>query len=151
MVLFVLALVILASGFVAQRYRLSPARRRHLVLIGVATTVAVLAFSGLRLGPLAVLSLVIGIGLAAVQVMQEIGRRGTFEDLDEDAPRPRPARSGMDRTEALAVLGLDGQPDEAAILAAHKRMIVRAHPDQGGSDYLAAKVNEAKQVLLPKD
>lgn len=57
---------------------------------------------------------------------------------------------GMARAEALAVLGLkEGcTPDE--IRDAHKRMMKSAHPDAGGSDYLAAKVNEAKDVLLGK-
>lgn len=151
MVLALLAVLILVSGFVAKRMALSPSAKRRLVLIGAATGAAVLALYGLRLTPIAFLALLIGAGLAANSVMGEIGRRGDFEDLSENAPPPTPHREGMKREEALAVLGLDGTPDEAAINAAHRRMILRAHPDQGGSDYLAAKVNEARQVLLPKD
>lgn len=60
---------------------------------------------------------------------------------------PRPERSGMDGAEASAILGI--QPDAGAdeIQAAHRRLIQRLHPDRGGSDYLASKVNEAKNVL----
>lgn len=65
---------------------------------------------------------------------------------------PERAGSGgggkMSRKEALAVLGL---PDGAAaddIRSAHRRLMKDFHPDRGGSDYLAAKINEAKDVLL---
>ena len=61
---------------------------------------------------------------------------------------PAAATGRMGRDEALAVLGL--KPGAAAddIRAAHRRLIKGFHPDIGGSDYLAAKINEAKAVLL---
>lgn len=64
--------------------------------------------------------------------------------------RAAPARAapGMDRAEALRVLGLEEGADEAAIVAAHRRLMLANHPDRGGSAYLAAQINEAKQVLL---
>ena len=151
MLLLFSALVLLLSGFVARRLQLSVGTKRRLVVIAGVTLLAVVALSWLRLSPIAALAALVGLSLAGQQVMQEIGRRGHFEELD-DQPRPPPRPvTGMDRGEALAVLGLEGAPDDEAITAAHKRMIVRAHPDQGGSDYLAAKVNEAKQVLLNMD
>jgi len=85
--------------------------------------------------------------------------------LDRNHPEWREARAGttdetqsgsggmpgvMDRAEALRVLGLDDGADADAVKAAHKRLISGLHPDHGGSDYLAAKINEAKDVLLGK-
>jgi hypothetical protein len=54
----------------------------------------------------------------------------------------------MDRTEALEVLGLGTQPTREDILAAHRRLIQKLHPDRGGSTYLAQQLNEAKRRLL---
>ncbi|MBK1662341.1 J domain-containing protein [Paracraurococcus ruber] len=67
----------------------------------------------------------------------------------EAAPPPGAAGPGrMTREEALQVLGLAEGATEEQIRAAHRRLMRAAHPDQGGSDWLAARINQARDLLL---
>lgn len=54
----------------------------------------------------------------------------------------------MTREEALEILGLSGNPDPTEIKDAHRKMMLKVHPDQGGSDYFASKLNQARDMLL---
>ena len=54
----------------------------------------------------------------------------------------------MKRAEALQVLGLTDPVSDSDVRAAWVRLMRVAHPDGGGSDWLAARVNQAKDVLL---
>ena len=56
--------------------------------------------------------------------------------------------SEMDVAEALAILGLENDATDEDVIKAHRRLISNLHPDHGGSGYLAAKINQAKDVLL---
>ncbi len=58
------------------------------------------------------------------------------------------AGSGMSADEACEILGVEPNATPEDIESAYRQAMKKAHPDQGGSDWMAAKVNQAKDVLL---
>ena len=65
----------------------------------------------------------------------------------EPAGGARDRGGAMHRDEALRILELQGTPTETEIVEAHRRLMMANHPDRGGSAYLAALINQAKEVL----
>ena len=63
-------------------------------------------------------------------------------------PPPPPPPGGMTSAEAYEVLGLHPGASREEIQAAYHRLMRTAHPDSGGSDWLAARINQARDVLL---
>lgn len=61
-----------------------------------------------------------------------------------------PRAEGMTDTEARALLGVSASATSAEINAAWKRLMARAHPDQGGTQGLAARLNAARDHLLKR-
>ncbi len=117
----------------------------------------IIAIGGLALAALLFLT---GKGGAAIAALLMLGpmvwswMRPPTLDKAGDAKagpraRPRPARAaGMSRAEAYEVLGLAPGAERAAVQAAYVRLMRAAHPDQGGSDWLAARINQARDILL---
>jgi DnaJ-domain-containing protein 1 len=70
------------------------------------------------------------------------------EDFDGQTGGPHASSNEMTDDEALAVLGLKQGASKRQIISAHRQLMKQYHPDHGGSDYLAAKINQAKEHLL---
>jgi DnaJ-domain-containing protein 1 len=77
-------------------------------------------------------------------LQQRFANDGSFEQASQAAP----GASSMNRAEALAVLGLPEGAGREDIIASHRKLMQKIHPDRGGNDYLAAKLNQAKDLLL---
>jgi len=67
-----------------------------------------------------------------------------------DGQRRAPGSSAMSKQEAYDILGLETGASAADIRKAHRRLMQRLHPDIGGTSFLAARINEAKDFLLKR-
>ena len=75
-------------------------------------------------------------------------REHAQSDAAAGAGRSAARGSKMTEEEAYQILGLQPGASAQDIGRAHRSLMKKLHPDQGGSTYLAARVNEAKDVLL---
>lgn len=118
----------------------------------------VVTLIGILLWPemtLAIILLIMGHWvLAVLSFILAIGRVDQTKTVEKVVEKVRIVekivfRGGrMSRADAYSTLGIPQDAPREAVLAAYRTMMSRVHPDRGGSNYLAAKVNEAKQLLL---
>lgn len=123
----------------------------------------IIALGGVALALLLVLTGREGIALGALAMFGPViwqrwqayrasvsGARQQQRQQQSSGPRQPPPRrpAGMTPEEAYQVLGLQPGASEADIRAAHHRLMRTAHPDSGGSDWLATRINLARDVLL---
>ena len=144
--LIALLIAVAAAGWLLFRLARNPDQsgERPLTImklvVWLALTAALLAA---KLWPLAFMVLLAAGGVTAIEAW-----RASKGPIDEgEAPVSPPARR-MTEDEALSVLGLKTGARADDVRAAHRKLISQLHPDKGGTDYLAAKINEARDFLL---
>ena len=82
---------------------------------------------------------------------RQFAQRGNTAPPPDEPPPPSALTGLMTRAEAWQILGLKPGAEKEEILAAHRRLIQKIHPDLGGSDYLATRINQAKDKLVGDD
>lgn len=164
MVRILLALLVLFGAWFGLAYlrRLPSQQRRKLVmrsaiwalmLILVALVLTgrlhwIVALFG-ALIPLA--KILLGLGLQLFPFWRQ--RQQAKQQGHQEQQSSSHSSSSMSVREAMDTLGLKGNAkkgelERSQVVDAHRRLMQKLHPDRGGSDYLAAKINEAKEVLL---
>jgi hypothetical protein len=134
LILGVIAIVILAAvGRGVIPLRIDNRAGPNLLALAAAFGAIVAALRGLWIPSLGLIGASLYLGAA--------GRR-----TPKRAERPE----AMDLDEARRILGVAANADRAEIESAYRRLMLRAHPDQGGSTGLAAQLNAARDRLLKR-
>ncbi|GLI97174.1 J domain-containing protein [Sphingobium sp. BS19] len=126
-------LLIGVAGWLIWTGRLQRITAKDGLMLGIAIVGAVMAAKGKPL--IGVLPVIVSVIYAAMRI-----RKPAI------AVRAAPDESRV--ADARELLGLSANADAEDIRAAHRRLIATVHPDKGGTQALAAKINEARDVLL---
>ena len=144
--------ILLGAGALVLLFALADAFSRAKVSTVKAFGAWLLALGGVALMALLLLS---GKGGFAFLVLPVLGpvtlnwlRRKVPGFVAGASASARPSASRMTRAEAFEVLGLRPNASKSDIQIAYVRLMRGAHPDGGGSDWLAARINQARDVLL---
>ena len=144
--IIVALLAMIGFGWLSSKAGKGKKRQSARILLGVLTILGGIFLSIRGLGVVSFYLIPIGIGLLS-PILGDVlpgmnrGRQHT----------PPPGRSGsqsMSVGEARQLLGVEPGASREEIEKAYKAMMKRVHPDTGGSDGLAAKVQEARDILL---
>ena len=110
------------------------------------------ALGGLSLALLLILTGRGGIALGALTLfgplLYQQWKASQGRKIGGGANSPGGPRGAMSRQEAYEVLGLRPGASDSEVREAHLRLMRGAHPDAGGSDWLASRVNQARDILL---
>lgn len=76
------------------------------------------------------------------------GHQSHQSNFNNNRSESRSYSGKMSRKEALEILGLTDEANQEDIKNAYRKLMIKLHPDSGGSKYLSQKINEAKELLI---
>ncbi len=150
--------VLLAIGILIGLYALAKffanANKRQIVglflgavTLSIAIALFYMAVTGRLAAAMGLFAALWPVGSAILRLVKET-RKESHDHIFEEFRRKTPGDAPLTQKEALEVLGLPEGAKKEEVLSAYKRLIRKVHPDQEGSKWLAAKLNEARDVLL---
>lgn len=161
--IYLVLLLIIISFFVLRKFLKTPPAQvaRYIKLSALGVIGMILLYLGAT-GRLTWLFALLGVAIAFMFRLMPVllhyapqlhrlwaefnaARQGTSQ-----RQRSSSAPGRMSIEEAYEVLGLKMGASKQEIIAAHRKLMQKLHPDRGGSDYLAAKINQAKKILLAR-
>ncbi|WP_339672685.1 DnaJ domain-containing protein [Dasania marina] len=153
--ILIIAIVVAIVIVLKQVKNTPPAQRKKLYLkltIGLSAAVVVLlALTGRIhwIGGLIAASVPL-LRSALPHVLQHLPflRKHFSQQTHNDQQAPPASTVDLSVEQAYQILGLTADADTDAVIAAHRKLIQKMHPDRGGNDYLAAQINQAKDILL---
>ncbi len=119
-------------------------KRDMTMLKGVGFLAVASVLFAAKLWPLAFMVLLAAAAVTGIEVWRD--RAIKAQEAGEEAALAR--RGPMGAAEAASILGVSADADAETVRAAHRKLIAALHPDKGGSSYLAAKINDARDALL---
>lgn len=121
---------------------------RNITILKIIVLLGLVAVLGVaRLWPLAFMVLIAAGGVMAIEIWRA---RMVAEEEKPDPNATAIAPKAMTVEEAAAFLGVAPEATTEEIKAAHRKLISQIHPDKGGTDYLASKINEARDLMLKR-
>lgn len=85
---------------------------------------------------------------AQARAEKEKAKRSNGEGPKADSQAQRPQEPQLTVAEARKILSVSAHASRDEIIGAHRKLIQKFHPDRGGNDYLASRINAAKALLL---
>ncbi len=157
LILFVVAFIAIRALLKLPHERLK--KIRQFFIWGILGSVLLfLLLTGRLNGFFAVIAMLIAVGfrysLVLLNHLPQLQRAWfLFKDFQQSKnsyadENKRNTHSTMTVAEAYDILGLTPTASKEDIIAAHRKLMQKFHPDRGGSDYLATKINLAKKILL---